>query len=181
MGKPAISGSRLTAFRRTIYQTTRLKFPIGARHARAHLRHGMGLAGAMSWALTCHHPGCFACKNHGGVAGTLEAASRKTAHFHTWIDAKRSGSRDGIPHHQLWRLQKSAVAIVAALGKSRHVPSRPSFDATTSARHEAGPHRPHSFLPRTLHHSFLMIFSRVTLHPSCRPSCRHPQCVIAAT
>src|SRR6266403_866715 len=98
MGQPAIPGSRLAAFRRAFYQTTRLKLSVGARYARAHLRRRMGLAGAMSWPFTCQHPGYFAGKKHGGIAGTLETTSRETAHFHTRFDAGRSGSCDGIPH-----------------------------------------------------------------------------------
>src|SRR6266567_1402903 len=80
----------------------------------------------------------------------MAAARRKAAQFREGSNAIRPRACDGVQDAQIRHLQQPALAIDAACGESRDLPSWPGDNAFATAWGRAGAHRPDALLPRTL-------------------------------
>ena len=77
--------------------------------------------------------GYFGVRGCGQFAREVGGAGSAAACVCRQADAGRFEPRDGIQDVEIWRVQKSAVAIDAACGESWDVPSRADYDAAAAA------------------------------------------------
>src|SRR5690348_9575347 len=108
----------------------------------------MGLAGAISRALACVPAGC------GGVRGCAESSRKMgrtrgaAAGVRRESEARGLASRDGVQHAEIRNVPESAMAIDAARGESRDLPSRAGDDAAAATRGATYLDGPDALLPR---------------------------------
>src|SRR5260221_2476358 len=106
----------------------------------------MDLAPALSGYFTICFAGPFVADDRRSAAHTLVGTGIKAPRIRGPADAGRSGSSHGIQDPELRRLSKPSLALHAASGESRHLPSRTGYDAAPPARCEAHFDRLDAFL-----------------------------------
>src|SRR2546425_7583528 len=108
------------------------------------------MAGTLSGPLAGLSPGHDAIPECRRLARALDRIRAPAVEFCARTDSGGPGSRDGIQDIEIWRVQKSVVAIDAAPGESRNVSSRPGDHASAAAWRGTDSDRPDALLPRAL-------------------------------
>src|SRR2546425_9082080 len=124
MGEPAGDGRGFGADDRTVHEATGFELFFGAGYASAYPGRGMGVAGTISGQNAEFLAGWVAVHRSREFAHGLAGTGSATTEVRWRIDAGRLKPGDGVQNAEIRDVQQSAVAIDAARGESRDVPSR---------------------------------------------------------
>src|SRR5215813_5671390 len=121
---------------------------LGARHAGTYFWSGVDLAGALSRPFTGRLAGRHAICGPRQLAKKLGGVRAAAAGICSRTDPRRPRARVRIQDAALRGLQQPAVAIDAARGEPRELPSRAGHDIAAATGREADANRFDAFLSR---------------------------------